>query len=129
NAEKSELLYRTFFREPPKNSYVDPNFEYPEPVCEFQNITDAQISRAIKKLSAFKAPGPNGVGNSVFIKSRELLIPQLGPIFRATFTLKIYPEQWKHSSTIVLRKPGRSNYALPKSYRPITLLDTMAKIL
>jgi hypothetical protein len=63
------------------------------------------------------------------MKSAPLLVPFLGPIFRATFTLKIYPEQWKKSSTIVLRKPGRPDYSLPKAYRPITLLDTMAKLL
>src|SRR6267154_4501235 len=56
-------------------------------------------------------------------------VPHMGPIFRTTFHLGIYPDQWRHSSTIVLRKPGRPDYSLPKAYRPITLLDTMAKIL
>lgn len=53
----------------------------------------------------------------------------MGPIFRATFTLGIYPEEWKKFSTIVLCKPGRPDYSLPKAYHPIMLLDTMAKIL
>jgi hypothetical protein len=29
----------------------------------------------------------------------------------------------------VLRKPGQPDYSVPKAYRPITLLDTMAKLL
>jgi hypothetical protein len=53
----------------------------------------------------------------------------MGPIFRVTFSLGIYPEQWKQSSTIVLHKPGRPDYSTLKAYRPITLLDSMAKIL
>jgi hypothetical protein len=63
------------------------------------------------------------------MKSTSLLIPFLGPIFHTTFTLEIYPEQWKKSFMIVLRKPGRPDYSLPKAYRPITLLNTMAKLL
>lgn len=102
NARKSELLYGTFFRQQPENDYVDPNANYPPPICSFENITDAQIYRAIAKLSPFKAPGPNGVCNCVFTKCADTLIPFMGPIFRATFMLGIYPEEWKKSSTIVL---------------------------
>ncbi|KAJ8584195.1 hypothetical protein M405DRAFT_697022, partial [Rhizopogon salebrosus TDB-379] len=75
---------------------------YNPPICEFAPITDKQIARAIAKLSPYKAPGPNGISNSVFTHCADLLIPYMGPIFRATFTLDIYPEDWKHSSTIVL---------------------------
>jgi hypothetical protein len=30
---------------------------------------------------------------------------------------------------VVLRKPGKPNYALPGAYRPIYLLDTLCKLL
>lgn len=129
NARKSELLYETFFRKPPEDEHTDANYTYPPPICDFELITDRQIHQAIKKLAPYKAPGPNGVSNCVFLKCANLLVPYMAPLFRATFTLEIYPEEWKRSSTIVLRKPGRPDYSLPKAYRPITLLDTMAKIL
>src|ERR1700691_1359314 len=43
--------------------------------------------------------------------------------------LKHYPEGWKTSTTPVLRKPNKPDYSLPKAYRPITLLNTIAKTL
>jgi len=129
NTHKSELLYDTFFKPPRKNDDLDPDYEYDDPVCEFKPITDQQIFRAIARLAPYKAPGPNGISNIVFHKCATALVPFMGPIFRATFSLSIYPEQWKRSSTIVLRKPGRPDYSAPKAYRPITLLDSMAKIL
>jgi hypothetical protein len=61
-----------------------------------------QIARAIMKLAPHKALGPNGISNSMFTHCALLLIPYMGPIFRATFTLEIYPDQWKKSATIVL---------------------------
>ncbi|KAG2740532.1 hypothetical protein P692DRAFT_20752643, partial [Suillus brevipes Sb2] len=105
NDRKSELLYEVFFKPPPANEHVDPNYIYPPPVCEFTLITNEQIDRAIAKLSPHKAPGPNGISNCVFTHCAAQLVPFMGPIFRATFTLEIYPDQWKKSSTIVLRKP------------------------
>ncbi|KAG2742542.1 hypothetical protein P692DRAFT_20675603, partial [Suillus brevipes Sb2] len=106
NAHKSELLYNVFFKPPPENDFVEPDYKYPTPVCEFALTTDPQIHRAIEKLAPFKAPGLNGVSNVVFKKCVDLLVPRMGPIFRATFTLGIYPTEWKCSSTIVLRKPS-----------------------
>ncbi|KAG2744120.1 hypothetical protein P692DRAFT_201652222, partial [Suillus brevipes Sb2] len=64
---------------------------YPPSVCEFTLITNEQIGRAIAKLSPHKAPGPNGISNCVFTHCATQLIPFMGPIFRATFTLEIYP--------------------------------------
>lgn len=129
NQSKSELLFDSFFK--PHNN---PNTNlavttFPEPICEFQNITNKQIHREIERLSPFKAPGPNGVCNVVFTKNADMLVPHLGHIFRVTFNLKWYPEQWKTLSTIVIQKPGNPNYLLPKVYHAIALLDTMAKIL
>lgn len=36
---------------------------------------------------------------------------------------------WKQSIAVVLRKPGKPQYNTPKAYRPITLLNTMSKVL
>ncbi|KIJ57560.1 hypothetical protein HYDPIDRAFT_67603, partial [Hydnomerulius pinastri MD-312] len=73
--------------------------------------------------------GPNGVSNSVFSNCAGILTPHLGPVFRGTFTLEYYTEQWKISSTVALRKPGRPDYTILKAYWPIALLETVANIL
>ena len=36
---------------------------------------------------------------------------------------------WRSARVIALRKPGKSSYASPRSYRPISLLPSMGKIL
>ena len=56
-------------------------------------------------------------------------MPIIGPIFRVTFKLNVYPAVWKNSITLVLRKPARASYSKPSSFRPIALLDTIGKIL
>jgi hypothetical protein len=41
----------------------------------------------------------------------------------------LYYEPWKKFITVVLRKPGKPRYDVPKAYRPIALLNTLGKVL
>ena len=47
----------------------------------------------------------------------------------ACFRLSYFPKQFRHARTIVLRKPGKSNYSDPGAWRPIALLSTLGKIM
>ena len=103
--------------------------KYPEPAFEFEPIQDEQIYRAIRRLKPYKAPGSSDVANIVLMKCASQLVPYLGHIFRATFELCAYPDSWKEFTTVVLRKPGKADYTIPNAYRPIALLDVIAKVL
>ena len=129
NTAKSQFLFDSFFSQEQWTHGVNANAQYPEPAFQFRPVTNVQIYRAIEKLQAFKAPGDDGIPNVVYKNCATILVPHLGPIFRATFTLGIYPQEWKDSRTIVLRKQGKADYTSPNSYRPIALLCTIAKIL
>jgi len=129
NTEKSRLLHTTFFKDPPAQEEDERTFQYPAPSFKFEPIQDSQIHRAIWKLHPYKAPGLSDVANVVLMKCADQLVPYLGPIFRATFRLCIYPETWKEFATVVLRKPSKADYTIPNAYRPIALLDVIAKVL
>ena len=127
--EKSKIFYETFFPTPPPAALRRTRGNYPEDAFEFANISDAQILDACKRLKEFKAPGPDGIPNEVYKRCADLLLPFLGRLFRATFDLSYYPAAWKESITVVLRKPGRADYSIAKSYRPIALMNCMGKLL
>lgn len=65
----------------------------------------------------------------MYKKCVRTLVPFLGPIFCATFSLGIYPQEWKDSCTVIIQKQGKPDYTSPNTYRPIALLCTIAKIL
>jgi hypothetical protein len=92
-------------------------------------ITSKQIEEQIHCLSLYKASGPDEIPNIVLQKSYELIADYLLHIFQAIFTLQTYYELWKEFITIVLRKPGKPSYKVPKVYRPIALLCTTAEVL
>jgi hypothetical protein len=45
------------------------------------------------------------------------------------FEKQLHYNPWKHFTTVVLHKPGKPCYDIPKAYRPIVLLNTMWKVL
>jgi hypothetical protein len=61
------------------------------------------------------------------------LWPYIGKIVTYIFTTSIelsyYPRQWKRALIVVLQKPGKPDYSIPSAYRPISLLNTLGKLL
>lgn len=88
-----------------------------------------QLRRHITKLSPYKAHGLDDIPNVVLQKNMDLISTQLLNIYRAIINLGIYYDPWRESTTIVLRKPGKPSYEVPKAYRLIALLSTLAKVL
>ena len=84
NEEKGELLYGIFFPKRTAPPIPEPRAPYPQERWEYEPTTDKQIHRAIRKMKPWKAIRPGTIPNSVFVHARELLVPHLGPIFRAT---------------------------------------------
>jgi len=129
NDEKSQMLARAFFPPPPTASSVPPGFNYPSAIEPFSPFTEDEVHKAIAGTASFKAPGPDGICNIVFKRCSEQLTPYLTYLFNAVFTLNTYFDPWREFTTVVLRKPGKPDYTVPKAYRPIALLNTTCKLL
>ena len=92
-------------------------------------ISRDQIEKHLHKLKPYKALGPDGIPNIVLSKCADLLIDRLFYIYTAMSEQRLFHAPWKNFMTIVLQKPGKPRYDVPKSYRPITLINTMWKVL
>jgi hypothetical protein len=44
-------------------------------------------------------------------------------------SLGYHPKQWRNAKIVLLRKPGKPDYSIPDAYRPISLLNTLGKLL
>ena len=51
----------------------------------------------------------------------------LTSIFNWSVSLGIHP--WKDTSVVIIPKPHKPDYSLPKAYRPISLLECQGKLL
>jgi len=129
NEEKARLFANAFFPSRPETSSVPRDFNYPDPLPDPESISRSQIEHHIRKLAPYKACGIDEIPNIVLQKSLTVILDHLYFIFKATFDLGVYPDEWKQSITAVLRKPGKPNYKVAKAYRPIALLNTIPKVL
>ena len=129
NDDKAKIFAKTFFPPPPPLPVEQEQINYPEPLPDPPQITEDQIRRHIARLSPYKAHGPDGIPNVVLQRCVDTLTPRLITIFRAIISLNTYYDPWKEFITVVLRKPGKPSYEVPKAYRPIALISTLAKVL
>jgi len=98
------------------------------PIIQPNQISNKEINTNINNLKTNKAPGPDGITNKTLKYLKTSLTIILTNIFNACITNKYFPTTWKQGKVIMLIKPGK-----PKddsnSYRPVTLLDTIGKLL
>jgi len=116
NKGKAKALVHLFFPKKPDVSRTPDNYEYPDPLPPPPPITLEQIEHQIKRLSPFKACGPDGIPNVVLQKCLRQLLDHLVHLLRGVFTLRTYFPGWREFTTAVLRKPGKPNYKVPKAY-------------
>lgn len=93
-----------------------------------EEITVAEISAIIKNLKKGKAPGNDKVNNNMLKNLPGNTVECLKDILNSCLRLMYFPKKWKEALVTMLHKKGK-NAKNPSSYRPISLLPTMGKIL
>jgi len=92
-------------------------------------ISIEEISKLIRSLLNGKALGLDGIPNEVLKTVALVIIKDLAEAASHCFANGTIPESLKESITVVLRKEGKKDYSLLGSYRPITLENTLVKVL
>uniref|UniRef100_A0A1Y1KUU7 Reverse transcriptase domain-containing protein n=1 Tax=Photinus pyralis TaxID=7054 RepID=A0A1Y1KUU7_PHOPY len=100
--------------------------EIPDP-NELNYMSPKEIKRIILQQHPRRAPGHDQISYRALQNITRTALAYLTRIYNAILYLKHFPESWKESVIIMLPKPGK-NLTNPSSYRPISLLPTMAKI-
>ena len=130
NEDKAKVFAKVFFPPPPAQpAQAAPQDDYPAPLPDPPPINKQQIEKVIRRLSPYKVPGPDGIPNIVLQKCFNIIADHLLYIYQAILTLEEFYDPWREFTTIVIKKPDKPNYEIPKAYRPIALISTLAKVL
>ena len=92
-------------------------------------ISAEKVQAAVKSLGPHKAPGPDEIKPLVFQNLGAKMLTRLARLYQAILTLGYTPRKWRTSKVIFIPKPGKDDYAQPKSFRPISLMPVFYKIL
>ena len=96
---------------------------------ELPQITKFELENAIFSLKKKSAPGKDGISIELIQLAYILLETILLRLFNACLNISHYPTKWKVAKITVLKKPNKETYKTPKSFRAISVLDTLGKIL
>jgi len=93
------------------------------------DMTTEEMARTISHLLNNITLGPDGILNEALKTCGLLIAPWLVDVARACFAIGYYPRLGRSMMMVVLRKEGKADYSILGSYRPITLENTLSKIL
>jgi hypothetical protein len=123
---KSDMLARMAF--PPPVEYDGGSGEAGPEGEAFGYVTDDAVRQAIYSMSGKKAPGPDGLGASVLRLMWEWDSQRITALVRASIRLGAHPNTWKVAKGVTIPKPGKDDYTRAKSYRVISLLNCLGKV-
>lgn len=93
-----------------------------------EGFSMVELKNAIKKAKPRRAPGPDRIPiDAVKVMSEGNLVALLN-VLNECWRMGCFPKVWKDASLVILRKAGDRDWALPGSYRPISLLPVLGKI-
>ena len=90
-------------------------------------VNEEKVTWAVKSFSPFKSPGLDDIYPALLQWGLDILLPILTSIFRASIALRYLPKSWRMVRVVFIPKPGRTDYTLGKSYRPISLTSFLLK--
>ena len=135
DSDKARALASAFFpRLPPDpdgsaaEDFDEPD-DVPEPISQHVPVTRSEVIRAIRHSRAAAAPGSDEISCWLLKKCLFTLLPFLQRVFDGSLRLCHFPVAWRRARVVALRKPGKQTYDIVGSYRPISLLSSVGKLL
>ncbi|CAK1590874.1 unnamed protein product [Parnassius mnemosyne] len=92
-------------------------------------FTATELQFATSSFYPRKAPGSDGLTADICAAAINVDEQIFLALLNKCLELSYFPDPWKEATVLALRKPGKTDYSLAKSYRPIGLLSVMGKIL
>jgi hypothetical protein len=130
NEDKANVLADHFFPPPVKADLADiERYRYPPELSMGQEVTTDDIINILKDIAPDKAPEPDSIPNRLLQECKGVLAEPLAKLFQDCLQRSYHPKPFRHSRTVVLRKPQKLTYDVAKAYRPIALLNTLGKVL
>lgn len=93
----------------------------------FPRITAKELKGVLDNLGN-TAIGHDGIHNKCLKRHSKLLVSHLLALFNSSFALGYVPPAWKLAHIILIHKPDKDPHD-PSSYRPISLLSCIGKLM
>jgi hypothetical protein len=92
-------------------------------------FTPVEVRDAIKGMNKNNAPGEEGITSDILLRYFNLLPRSTTALYNGCLRTACFPRIWKRAKIIPIVKPGKETSDDISKYRPISLINTAAKVL
>ena len=96
---------------------------------EFQFVSADDVTRIVRNLNNTEAIGKDGISTEVLKKGINVLANPIARICNLSLSTGIFPDIFKEAIVHLVFKGSGKNPREPVSYRPISILPSLSKIL
>lgn len=122
---KEALVRRSAFPKPPIGLEPEP---FVLPGVAHRGVTEEKIFHALMSQSATKAPGPDKINFRILRMIWDWDKVRMTSMVQQAIRLGYHPREWKKARGTLLEKGGKRDFGLVRSYRVISLLNCMGKV-
>jgi hypothetical protein len=96
-----------------------------------QRVTADEIEGILRNVRPWKAPGKDNIATGLLKACGKPLHQTLAALITSSFTAAYFPRRFKIAKITVLPKPNKTleQKSTPEAWRPISLLNTVGKII
>jgi hypothetical protein len=105
------------------------NNEHPTDSFSFKFVTAGDITRIIKDLKNTKAEGVDNIPTDVWKKGVVVLAGPIAKLCNISLSTGVFPDLFKQALVHPVHKGSGKDHREPGSYRPISILPALSKIL
>jgi hypothetical protein len=131
--DKAYLLHEQFFPPPEPADTSDLESRLQRQPCRTipiaSEVTEDEIRQTLRYLPRKKAPGPDKIPNEALSAITNVISNRLAALYSQCLRLGHFPQAFRHTITVALKKNREGDYQHPANYRPIALENTLGKVL
>ena len=128
--DKATCLRQSLFPNPPSTD--SPNWEGYECLSnkwKWSRLTDEELAAACSNIAVKgKTPGADKVTQELISYAYKAIPNIFYSFFSSLLEHGYHPTSWRLATGVILPKPNKPDYSVPKAYRVISLLPCLGKI-
>jgi hypothetical protein len=105
------------------------NDEHPTDRFSFKFVSAGDVTRIIKELKNTKAEGVDSIPTDVWKKGVVVLAGPIAKLCNISLSTGVFPDLFKEALVHPVHKGGGKDHREPGSYRPISILSALSKVL
>ena len=124
---KCDAFVKTLFPPPPESEPVSWD-HYQEKQWEWPVLSRIELQNACSAKIKSSTPGPDCITQEIVTAAHRYQPDILFKVYSILFNYGYHPVCWKQATGVILKKPGKPDYSIPKAYRIIALLNCLGKV-